>query len=185
MHQIEISGREDGYNSVASLPALLDRLQLRLHRTRQLLHDHPPHQEKPPHFLRHSSCPCPNQHCGHCGDNSLYLIPLVSKKCIPLALTSYPKLFPLLSSILFNGWIYDLLINLYSFYFIVSLKLTFSVYCHRVFWSLWTPTAIYAVLKFSLMWMTTLVSCCFISLSITRMFLIFMVSSLFLIWYDE
>ena len=43
------------------------------------------------------------------------------------------------------------------------------------------PPLVVAVFKFSLVWMFSLVHWSFISLSITRMFLIFKVSSVFLI----
>ena len=52
---------------VPSLPVLLDRLQHLLHRPRQLLPHHPPHQKKPLHFLRHSSYTLPYRCRGYLG----------------------------------------------------------------------------------------------------------------------
>ena len=81
-----------------------------------------------------------------------------------------PKFFPLLSSI----FLCDCLL------LFPRVTFSLSVYCCLMLPSLWTPTAPYhmvALLKFSLMWMASLVRCSFISLSITRMFLLFKVSS--------
>ena len=46
-----------GCREAGPLPALLDRLEHLLRRPRQLLPHHPAHQEKPLHFLWHTSCP--------------------------------------------------------------------------------------------------------------------------------
>ena len=55
-----------------------------------------------------------------------------------------------------------------------------AVLCFQAFGYL--PPLVLAVLKFSLMWMASLVRCSLISLSVTRMFLLIKVSSDFLIW---
>ena len=62
-----------GCREAAPLPALLDRLQHQLRRPRQLLPHHPAHQEKPVHFLWHTSCPFPYWRCEYLGKNYFIL----------------------------------------------------------------------------------------------------------------
>ena len=113
------------------MPALLARLQHLLHRPGQLLHGHPPRQEKPLHFLWHSSCPCTYQHCEYLGKNYFSRARETHSASSQFLL----KIFPLLSSILF----YDSLLFFPRVMF--SIKLTPSVYCHLMLPSLWRSTA--------------------------------------------
>ena len=62
-----------GCREAAPLPALLDRLQHQLLRPSQLLPHHPAHQEKPVHFLWHTSCPFPYWRCEYLGKNYFIL----------------------------------------------------------------------------------------------------------------
>ena len=75
--ETRIGPRNGWCSEVASLSALLGRLQLLLRRPRQLLPHHPSLQEEPLHFLWHSSCPCSYQRCRYRGKS--YIIILTRK----------------------------------------------------------------------------------------------------------